>query len=127
MAEEKTPRRRGSVEACVDELPGVIKIGAYDWAVRVKDELDDKYGQADFELNHINIWRNNLTSAGHAVGIVLHECLHVIFDNQSLGQLKRDKEEREEQIVLGFEAGLISLYRDNPKFVSWMKKWLRHG
>ena len=123
-----SPRRRGktAIAACLAELQTTIKIGAYDWSVCVRDEAGDKYGQADFEFNNINVWHVNLTSAAHAVGIVLHECLHVVFDNHGLGQMKRGKEEREEQIVLAFEAGLISLYRDNPKLLTWMKKWLRN-
>jgi hypothetical protein len=127
MANVNTPRRRGGVEACAEDIPKTIKIGAYDWTVCVKTEPGDKYGQADFEYNHINVWMRNLTSSGHAVGIVLHECLHVIFDNHGLGRLKRGKEEREEQIVLGFEAGLVSLLRDNPKLLAWMKRWLSHA
>ena len=66
----------------------------------------------------------NLTSPSHVVGVALHECLHVIFDAHNLGKMKRDKEEREEAIVMGFEAGLVSLFRDNPKLLTWMKKWL---
>jgi hypothetical protein len=110
---------------CLLSLPGKIKIGAYDWSVAVHADMDDKCGQADFETHTIRIWQDNLTSPNHAVGIVLHECLHVIFDNEKLSKLKKDKEEREEQIVLGFESGLVSLFRDNPKLVNWMKKWLR--
>lgn len=121
-----SPRRRGGVDACVNELPKTIKIGAYDWTICIRDGADDKYGQADFEYSQINICPRNLTSPGHGVGIVLHECLHVIFDNHGLGRLKRDKEDREEQIVLGFEAGLVSLFRDNPKLLVWMRRWL-HG
>jgi hypothetical protein len=64
------------------------------------------------------------TGAGHAVGITLHECPHVIFDNQGLEHMKKRKDDREEQIVLGFEAGLVSLFRDNPKLLTWMKKYL---
>ncbi len=110
---------------CLLAIPRTLKIGAYDWAVIVNDEVGDNCGQADFEVHHLNLWPKNLTSPSHAVGIVLHECLHVIFENQGLEKLKRGKDDREEAIVVGFEAGLISLFRDNKKMLVWMKKWLR--
>lgn len=125
MANSQSPRRRGGVEACLAELPSTIKIGAYDWTVVVIDAVEEELcGQSDFETRRINMWVRNLTDANHAVGIFLHECLHVIFDNQGLENMKRGKDDREEQIVIGFEAGLISLYRDNKKLLTWMRKWL---
>lgn len=117
---------------CIKAMPRKIKIGAYDWAVVLKagdgrdsENEDQLWGQANFELMQIFLWPENFTSPDKVVGIVLHECSHVIFDNQGLSHLKRDKEEREEQIVLGFEAGMIALMRDNPSLMNWMKKWLR--
>lgn len=120
----RSPR---TVEACIAGLPTTIKIGAYDWSVEILEEGQgdpDSCGQADFEVRHLRLWPTRLTSPAHAVGIFLHECLHVIYDVQNLITMKRDKEDREEQIVLGFEAGLVSLFRDNPKLLTWMKKWL---
>jgi len=39
--------------------------------------------------------------------------------------MPRGKDAREEAIILGFEAGLVSLFRDNVPLLIWMKKWLR--
>ena len=110
---------------CLAGLPRKLKVGAYDWAVVLHEGDDGLCGQADFAVHRLNLWPKNLTSPSHTVGIVLHECLHVIFENQGLEKMKRGKEDREEAIVVGFEAGLISLFRDNPKMFTWMKKWLR--
>ncbi len=107
------------------KLPKTLKVGAYDWTIVLEDGDSDLYGQADFENRYLRIWHTNMTSGHHLVGIILHECLHVIFDNEKLEKLRKDKEEREEQIVLAYESGLVSLFRDNPKFVTWMQKWLR--
>jgi hypothetical protein len=112
------------VAACLAGLPVELKIGAYDWKVTLGEGGGDFCGLADFAIHHLTLWPDNLNSPGHAVGIVLHECLHVIFMNQGLEQLKRGREDREEQIVMGFESGLTSLFRDNPKLMTWMKKWL---
>lgn len=113
-----------TVQACLTSIPKTIKIGAYDWAVVIIAEASDNCGQADFASNQLRLWPTNLTSPSHTVGITLHECLHVIFENGGLGNLKRNKEEREEQIIVGFESGLVSLFRDNPKLLTWMKRWL---
>lgn len=111
------------VSVCLRTLPRVIKIGAYDWRVHL-EEGNDKCGEADFEPQYIRLWPDALTSPSHCVGIVIHESLHVIYDNEKLGKTKRSKEAREEQIVMGFEAGLVSLLRDNRRLMNWIKKWL---
>jgi hypothetical protein len=115
-----------TVEACVAALPKTIKIGPYDWSVTLMEGKEGELcGQADFAVQHLRLWPENLTSPNHVVGIFLHECLHVIFGNHGLDKMKRDKEEREEAIVAGFESGLVSLFRDNPKLMNWMTKGLR--
>jgi hypothetical protein len=113
------------IDDCLRELPKTLKIGAYDWTVLIEDGESELCAQGIFQVQHLKIWPMMLTSPNHAVGVVLHECLHVIFDNENLSKMKRNKEEREETIITGFEVGLISLLRDNPKFLVWMKKWLR--
>jgi hypothetical protein len=112
------------ITKCLAGLPRTLKIGAYDWTIVIEEGESDNAGQARFATDDIAIWPVNLTSAGHAVGTVLHECLHIIFENNGIGKMKRGKEEREEAIILGFESGLVSLFRDNPKLLTWMKKWL---
>lgn len=117
-----------TVQACIQSLPKTVKIGPYDWRVTIEDvdnEGIDLCGQTVFESTQVILWPKNLTSPSHVVGIVFHEFLHVIFDNHGLGQLKRGREEREEQIILGFESGVVSLLRDNPKLMTWMRRWLR--
>jgi len=114
-----------TVEACIAALPRTVKVGPYDWAVMVMDGGEGELcGQADFSVHQIRLWPANLASPSHVVGVFLHECLHVIFDVQNLVKMKRDKDEREEAIVLGFESGLISLFRDNQKLLTWLRKWL---
>lgn len=112
------------VAKCIAGLPRTLKIGAYDWAITLETNESDCVGLADWEPHYIRLWPDGLTSPSHVVGTVLHECEHIIFDNHGLGHLKRGKDEREEQIVSAFETGLVSLFRDNPKFLTWMKRWL---
>lgn len=111
------------LETCLRRLPKKLKIGPYDWRVVLEADGGDKCGETDFEVHTIRLWPSVLTSSNHVVGILLHECLHVIYDNEAL-----EHEERngglEEAIVIGFEQGLVSLFRDNPKLLTWMKKCL---
>lgn len=113
------------VSACIRKLPRKIRIGAYDWTVSIEEGSHDKCGEADFEPQIIRLWLDSLTSVNHAVGIVLHECLHVIYDNEKLTKIKGKKDDKEEAIVVGFENGLVSLFRDNPKLMTWIKKGLK--
>lgn len=113
------------VSACLRTLPRKIKLGAYDWTVSLEEGIHDKCGEADFEPQVIRLWPESLTSAGHVVGILLHECLHVLYDIAGLAKARGSKDDREETIVMGFEQGLISLFRDNPKLLTWIKKGLK--
>lgn len=115
------------VEALLRTLPRKIKVGAYDWKVSLEEGADEHCGQADFEPQIIRLWPDSLTSPAHAVGILLHECLHVIYDNEDLEDkvVHSDPEDLEEDIVVGFEQGLVSLYRDNPRLLTWIKKGLK--
>lgn len=106
-------------------VPRKLKIGAYDWTVVLEEGVHDKCGEADFEPQVIRLWPGSLTSDGHAVGILLHECLHVLYDNAALGKVRGTKDDKEEAIVMGFEQGLVSLFRDNPKLLTWIKKGLK--
>lgn len=116
-----------NVEALLKVLPKKIKVGAYDWHVKIL-EGNDKCGEADFEFHHINLWPEALVDAAHTVGIVIHELLHVIYDNEDLhfnqvGSV--DPDALEEEIVVGYEQGLVALYRDNPRLLTWIKKGLK--
>lgn len=112
------------VSACLRTLPRKVRIGAYDWKIILEEGENEKYGETHFEPQAIFLWPDSLTSPNHCVGIVLHEILHVIYDNEKLGKSKRNRDAREEQVVLGFECGLVSLLRDNPRLLTWIKKGL---
>ena len=116
------------VEAVLRTLPRKIKVGAYDWRITFQDGANEKCGEADFEFHRVTLWPDNLIDPQHAVGIVIHEILHIIFDDRSLVDALSsgdDQDDQEESIVVGFETGLVSLYRDNPKLLTWIKRGLK--
>lgn len=112
------------VSECLHRLPKKVKLGPYDWRIVLQDGHSDHCGMADFEEQTIQLWGDDLTSPGHCVGIFLHECLHVIYDNRDLGNVAVGLD-LEETVVIGFEHGLIQLFRDNTKLLTWMKKGLK--
>jgi Zn-dependent peptidase ImmA (M78 family) len=115
------------VEAVLKTLPRKIKVGAYDWRIKVITDPSDFYGEASFEKAVITIWPANHQSPDRVVGTVLHELLHVIYTNEDLEDraVHSAPEALEEDIVTGFETGLIALYRDNPKLLNWIKRGLK--
>jgi hypothetical protein len=111
------------VEAVLKTLPRRIKVGAYDWRIKVDPGPSEDYGEANFDRAEITIWPANHQSPERLVGTVIHELLHVIHSNE----LDKDGHEEydEEFIVCGFEIGLVSLFRDNPKLLNWIKRGLK--
>jgi hypothetical protein len=101
------------VEAVLTTLPRRIKVGAYDWRIKVETEPSEDYGEANFDRAIITIWPANHQSPERVVGTVLHELLHVLDPDM------------EEETVLKLEACLISLFRDNPKLLNWIKRGLK--
>jgi hypothetical protein len=113
------------VTAILRTLPRKIKVGAYDWRVVIKDGPSDCHGEADFTTHFISLWPETLADGPHAVGVVIHELLHVIYDDRNVVEVISngdDTDDQEESIVLAFESGLVSLYRDNPKLLTWIKR-----
>jgi hypothetical protein len=107
-------------------LPKKLKLGAYDWKIALQDESAEGEfcGLTEFEIATIHIWPKQLNSADHAVGIVLHEILHVIWDNHDLKNSPKS-DDQEEEIIVAYEQGLVSLFRDNPKLLTWLRRGLK--
>lgn len=110
------------VEVVLRTLPRRIKVGAYDWRIKVDPGPSEDYGETDYDKAEITIWPANHQSPERLVGTVIHELLHVIYADKELDGAVGD---REETVVVGFEIGLVSLFRDNPKLLNWIKRGLK--
>jgi hypothetical protein len=108
------------VEVVLRTLPRRIKVGAYDWRIKVDPGPSEDYGETNFDKAEITIWPANHQSPERLVGTVIHELLHVIYDG-----INARERELEEPVVVGFETGLVSLFRDNPKLLNWIKRGLK--
>lgn len=109
------------VEAVLKTLPRKIKVGAYDWRIKVDPNPSDDYGEANYETAVLTVWPANHQSPERLVGTVIHEILHVIYGNEGIDV----NGDGEEGIVCSFETGLVSLFRDNPKLLNWIKRGLK--
>ena len=110
------------VEALLRTLPRKVKVGAYDWRIVLHDGDNENCGFAEFEFHRISLWPDTFIDPIHGTGVVLHEVLHAIYANQGLEDPEDDVEE---QVINGFEQGLIALFRDNPKLLTWIKRGLK--
>ena len=108
------------VEAVLRTLPRKIKVGAYDWRIKIASGDNDEWGITEFDKYQITIWPDDMPHAHFCAGIVLHELYHVIFGNEELENVTE-----EETIVTGFERGTVALLRDNPKLLNWIKRGLK--
>jgi hypothetical protein len=99
-------------------------VGAYDWRIKVDPGPSEDYGETNYDKAEITIWPANHQSPERLVGTVIHELLHVIYDNEGLASVYNTVGD-EERVVLAFETGLVSLFRDNPKLLNWIKRGLK--
>lgn len=116
------------VEALLRTLPRKIKIGAYDWRVEINEGTSENYGQAVYDRNELHLWPEMFLGPAQTVGIVIHELLHAVIDDRDLmPDFRRILANQEEALVTGLEIGLITLLRDNPKLLTWIKRGLKNG
>jgi hypothetical protein len=101
------------VEAVLRTLPRKIKVGAYDWRIKIEPGVSEDFGETNYDDAQVTVWPESHQSPDRVVGTVVHELLHVIDPDL------------EEETVVKLENGLISLLRDNPKLLTWIKRGLK--
>ena len=101
------------VEAILRTLPRKVKAGAYDWRMKIEAGNSGDFGETDYDAATISVWPEEHQSPDRLVGTVLHELLHVLDPDL------------EEETVVKLETGLVSLFRDNPKLLNWIKRGLK--
>lgn len=114
------------IEALIKTLPRKLKVGAYDWRIVLKEGVSPDYGLAVYDKNELHLWPDMFLQPAHGVGVVVHELLHAIIDDRDLmPDFRRRLANQEEALVTGLEIGLITLFRDNPRLVTWIKRGLK--
>ncbi len=92
--------------------PEHIKLMGKKWSISYGGLKDDDLGESDLENQHITI-KDGLKPEQEK-STLLHECLHAISDTLGLGL--------NEKHVQGLETGLWALLKDNPQFVSYLRR-----
>lgn len=105
------------------KLPQKVKIGptTYTLSFMSKDQADaGVYGRTDPKADTIVI--NPSLCLGEQQTTVLHEVLHAIFLTSNLTHVLDLDEKKEEQVIRMLEPFLLSLIRDNPKLMEYLKQ-----
>jgi hypothetical protein len=104
-------------------MPDVVRIGSLDFSVSddaeahlvAEDEMSSRlFGMSDKSLQRIQL-RPGM-APGFKRQIMLHEIVHLLFDDSGLEMASED----EERICLALQAPLLGVLRDNPDLVAWL-------
>jgi hypothetical protein len=98
------------------DLPRRLRIGGGRWDVRVR-RLRGKYGET--QLNQSVVTLDPDQSTVVARDTLLHEVLHAVIANTSLG-LGRKAEER---LIRTLSPQLLAVLRDNPQLVLFLTRY----
>lgn len=107
----------------VKELPKTVRVGPFDFHIVPMDmhkaTANSRYGECSSIEMKISI-QEEFSSPIKAVDTVLHEISHAIF--WAYGLEDGDKEER---TVSTFGTAWTQVWRDNPKLLAWVGKWVQ--
>ena len=92
--------------------PEHLKILGKRWSVSYGPLEKDDIGESDSEKQHITIKEGLKVEQERST--LLHESIHAISDTLGLGLTEKQ--------VQGLETGLFAAIRDNPRFVSYLRK-----
>ena len=101
------------------KLPDTLVIGHQTFTLKVKDKEwmrdAERYGHCDVIDASMSIVTEGL-SPNAIINTLIHETLHAIWKEYALPT------EPEEHVVTCLANGLTALIRDNPEFLTLMKK-----
>jgi hypothetical protein len=105
--------------AAVGNLPATIRIGAFDFSLEkwsdFKAEAVRRYGEMSAHELTIRI-RETHSHPSRVIDTLIHEVNHAAF--WVFGIEDEDKEERTVNLI---STAWVSIYRDNPWLLDWIK------
>ncbi len=112
-----------SVTRLLASLPKKLHVAAQTVVVEITDLPKETrhWGEYDSDLHVARIDKNQYTH-DRALETVVHEVLHVLW---SCWHLNEDA--KEEDAIKALAPALICLFRDNPEFLQWFVKAVKHG
>ena len=112
--------RRKRALAALAALPEVIKVGAHDVAILIRDKFlttHDLLGQYDSNAQVVSL-SDQLETSTHVVETFIHEVNHAIYRSAAL-----EDSDGEERIVLTMSLGQVALVKDTPWYRGWVSKY----
>lgn len=111
-------------------LPKKIKVGLVTYPVLIEDDLHHK-GDKVYGLKRGSTWDIILDPKSHPKPLMLcdtlmHEVIHALFDHYGLNDVHQ-LGEKEEHIVMHLSEGLLMVFKDNPKFLSYIVESMKNG
>jgi hypothetical protein len=110
-----------TVADLLSALPKKLKIGTQVWQVTIIEFPPDvrKWGEIDADKQIITVHKF-MPVRERLVETVLHEIIHGIWNARNLPE-----EICEEQAIEHLAPGLLGVFQDNPRFVSWLRRALK--
>lgn len=115
------------VAALLRSLPGHIRIGPFDYAIKLIDANEQKcrgiFGECSTDEQQIEMGQK-FASPIRVVDVFLHEVTHAIFHTYCLTQPDDDTIiSDEEHIIAPLSTAFAQLYQQNP----WLLDWIKSG
>lgn len=104
------------------KLPSKIRVWSHDFSVAKKEHVLDGEAIGAINCTRQEIFLRDNLKPSQEVETLIHELMHAITYYTNL---IKDREE-EEKIVDTYTAGLVSIFKDNPKLLIYIKETL-HG
>lgn len=102
-------------------LPKTIRVGAFDYSVKVVEDLPDLGG---CNADTLSIYLRPGMPVQKTCEVLIHEILHACFDGASLAKAGRLTEEHVVD-ALGYQ--IVQVMRDNPALLAFVGEVFGHG
>ena len=101
--------------------PSAFKLGTFDWTIKYLDVEGDIHGDTDKGKRLIRVFTNTYNEQVIR-DTLLHECLHVIFEDitDTVFRMDAKTEDIEEQMVRLVTPRLHSLFTDNEELREYL-------
>ena len=113
-----------TVDKLLKALPSSVKVGPHTWKIKVVEDLTDEneqriYGQSQGSTLTVTL-KKDLPTPEFAVGVLIHELYH-----SALFSFGCSAPKKEEGQALFTEMAWVTIFRDNPWLLDWIKRGLK--
>ena len=119
MADDDVPLN--TVADLLSALPKRLRLGSQTYRIKIVSFPTEKRVWGEFDSDeHLIKLSPAMPTRERLVETVLHELLHGVWATRNIAD-----ETKEESAVSDLAPGLLCLFRDNPRFLSWLRRAIR--